>query len=154
MNQRGFFTIMGLCLLMVAAISIKGVHEFETNYSRGIENYQAEHKLQNLADSALIEAAENFNSTEKNIKIKIRQNNLGDIDNLKNVSVEVWGMYSDIHIKNGDDTNIENLPQDTVGTVIISVASCDSPFIIGKIYRRSLAYILDDDAEKTIHFMN
>ncbi len=158
MNQRGFFTIVGLCLLVVSAIFIKGIQEFETNYSRGITNYEAEHHLQNLAESYLIEER-NF---IENIQVK---HNLGNISygdyTLKNVTVEIYGKYGDIHTQNGDYTNFENLPKDAPGKIILSVASCDSPFIVGKMYRRALAYILDDDEttedvdeSKTIHFMN
>lgn len=148
MNQRGFFTIVGLCLLIIVAISIKGVHEFEANYSRGVESYVAEHHLQNLAESYLIEAAETFDGTE-DLKIK---HNLGSTENLKNITVEIYGKRGNIQIKNSDYTEFENLPQDVEGRIILSVASCDSPFVIGKIYRRSLAYI--DDDTQTIHFMN
>ena len=158
MNERGFFTIIGLCLLLIAAISIKGVNEFETNYSRGVTNFQIEHHLQNLAESYLID---NIDSIE-NLPQKI---NLGNISYgeliLKNVAVEIYGKNIYIHMKNGDYTNFENLPEDMPGKLILSVASCDSPFIGGKMYRRALAYVLDDDPEtenidesETVHFMN
>ena len=169
MNERGFFTIIGLCLLLIAAISIKGVNEFETNYSRGVTNYQIEHYLQTLAESYL---NNNIDSIE-NLPQKI---NLGNISYgeliFKNVEVEIYGRhdtiqfwqriyrknenYDDEPIKDSDDTN---LTKD--GIIILSVASCDSPFIGGKMYRRALAYVLDDDPEtenidesETVHFMN
>lgn len=169
MNERGFFTILGLCLLIVAAIFIKGILEFEANYSRGITSYEAEHHLQNLAESYLIEEI-NF---IENLPVKY---NLGDISygnyKLKNVTVEVYGKYDEIQFfqrvyrKNGNptdepikDSEGNNLKKD--GKIILSVASCDSPFIVGKMYRRAFAYILDDDEttedvdeSKTIHFLN
>lgn len=149
MNQHGFFTILGLCLLIVAAIFIKGILEFEANYSRGITSYEAEHHLQNLAESYLIKEK---NFTE-NLSI---EHNLGDISysdyKLKNVTVAIYGRHGNIQIQNSEYTNFENLPQDVEGNIILSVASCDSPFIIGKIYRRAFAYI--DDETNTIHFMN
>ena len=145
MNQHGFFTILGLCLLIVAAIFIKGILEFEANYSRGITSYEAEHHLQNLAESYLIKEK---NFTE-NLSI---EHSLGDISydgfTLKNVTVAIYGRHDTIQIK---DTN-GNLLQNVEGNIILSVASCDSPFIIGKIYRRAFAYI--DDETNTIHFMN
>ena len=145
MNQHGFFTILGLCLLIVAAIFIKGILEFETNYSRGITSYEVEHHLQNLAESYLIEEKDSI----ENLPIK---HNLGDISygdyKLKNVTVAIYGRHDTIQIK---DTN-GNLLQNVEGNIILSVASCDSPFIIGKIYRRAFAYI--DDETNTIHFMN
>ena len=144
MNERGFFTIIGLCLLLIAAISIKGVQEFETNYSRGVTNFQAEHHLQTLAESYLID---NIDSIE-NLP---QRYNLGNYKGLENVTVEIYGRHNNIHIDNGEYTNLENLPQEAEGNIILSVASCDNPFIVGKMYRRALAYI---DETKTIHFMN
>ena len=166
MNERGFFTIIGLCLLVIVAISIKGVHEFETNYSNGVTNFQIEHKLQNLAESFLAEEYENaitLNANKTYSKIK----NFGNYDGLKNCSVQIQAQntYLKKFIRryssgsNYTDIDAGELPQNV--TVIISVASCDSPFIAGKIYRRALAYTFDDDEttenvdeSKTIHFMN
>ena len=157
MNQRGFFTIVGLCLLIVAAIFIKGILEFEANYSRGVTNFQAEHELQNAADSALIEAAENLPELAENEVYNFPTENLTS-QKFKNVTVERHA--KNINLKkfirtytsanNYTDSDAEQYPRNA--TVIISVASCDSPFIVGKMYRRAFAYI---DAEtKTIHFMN
>ena len=161
MNERGFFTIVGLCLLLVAAIFIKGVHEFEANYAREITNFQIEHHLQNISDSYLFKTFETYKDTKDYLELK---ENLGDIDELKlkNVTVEIkYAPKQNIKIKNGDYTTFENLPKDSKGTVIVSVASCDSPFIAGKMYRRAFAYILEDDPETeeidesaTIHFLN
>jgi len=154
LNERGFFTIVGLCLLLVAAIFIKGVHEFEANYSRGIINFQIEHHLQNLAESYLIETKETATIDENELSIMHR---LGDMDidefKLKNVSVEIRAKHTNIKIQHGKNTAEENLPIEAEGIVIVSVASCDSPFIAGKMYRRAFAYILEDDPA-TIHFLN
>lgn len=169
MNERGFFTIVGLCLLIVAAIFVKGISEFETNYSRGITNYKAEHYLQNLAESYLVE---NIDLIE-NLPIK---RNLGNIScgkfTLENVRVEVYGERGNIQFfqrvykknKNPTDERIKDSEGNDLtndGKIILSVASCDSPLISGKMYRRAFAYILDDDEttedideSKTIHFMN
>lgn len=148
-------------MLLVAAIFIKGVHEFEANYAREIRNFQIEHHLQNIADSYLFKTFETYKDTEDYLELK---ENLGDIDELKlkNVTVEIkYAPKQNIKIKNGNYTTFENLPKDSKGTVIVSVASCDSPFIAGKMYRRAFAYILEDDPETeeidesaTIHFLN
>lgn len=150
MNERGFFTIVGLCLLLVAAIFIKGVQEFEANYARTITNFQIEHHLKNIAESYLIETYEIYKGTKT-------KENLGDIYfgefKLKNVIVEIRSKHTTIHTEKGN-TGLKELPPDAEGTVIVSIASCDSPFIAGKMYRRAFAYILDDDESKTIHFVN
>ena len=169
MNERGFFTIVGLCLLLVAAIFIKGVHEFEANYSRGITNSQAEHELQNAADTGLAEALEklkNIPPLEQGKPYNIF-NTTATSDKFKNLKIEVWAQKQ--HIKkfirtyssgsSYTDNDAGEPPQDS--TIMVSIASCDSPFIAGKMYRRAFAYILDDDPETegidesaTIHFLN
>ena len=158
MNERGFFTIVGLCLLLVATIFIKGIHEFEANYARGITNFQAEHELQNLADSYLIEASKNLPALEQGQPYNILNTTVTS-DKFKNLKIEVWAQKQYIKkfirtYSSGSkytDKDSGELPQNS--TIIVSVASCDSPFIAGKMYRRAFAYILEDDPA-TIHFLN
>ena len=145
-NERGFFTVVGLCLLLVVALSIRGVQEFEGNYSFGVSNSQAEYELQNAADSALSEMIER-GDYEKNITSK----KLGEIS----VSVSRLAMNDSvfkiehIHTENGKRVEIANkVPEKLNKCVVwISVASCENPIFGGKIYRRSRAYVLDDDPE-------
>ena len=174
MNERGFFTIVGLCLLLVAAISIKGVHEFEANYSSGITIFQAEHELQNAADSYLINAIKTGSTANQivhskkfgDINIEIYcQSNIGSnalyiylfdrkylsADKKKDTPINEDGTLDAGNLSSPADETPEYLKK---ATVWISVASCDNPFIAGKIYRRSLAYILEDDNSKTLHFMS
>lgn len=163
MNERGFFTIIGLCLLIIVAVSIKGVNEFEVNYSRGVTNFQIEHHLQNLAESFLADEFENILANE----IYSTSKNFGDYNGLKNCAVQLHAQ--NMNLKNfirtytsGNnyiDTETEDFEENA--KIIISVASCDSPFIVGKIYRRALAYTLEDDPatedvdeSETIHFIN
>lgn len=140
MNERGLFSAIGICLLLVSAIFIKGIQEFEANYSRGVATYQAEHILQNLAEKNLVEYYHNlpaeFDGIQKFSKT------LGTYGKLQNVKIVVWAQRQDTisEIKPGK------------GTVLSSVASCDSLFITGQIYRHVLAYILDGDA--TVYFVN
>ncbi len=167
MNERGFFTIVGLCLLVIAAISIKGVHEFETNYSNGIKNFKIEHKLQNLAESCLTEEIENV-STLNLGEIYSNSRNFGNYDeDLKNCSVQIRA--KNVYLKKYVRTySLGNTPNDkaVAGSpknviFIACVASCDSPFIVGKMYRCALAYILEDDPatenfdeSATVHYLN
>ena len=150
-NERGFFTVAGLCLLLALAICIRGVQEFEGNYSVGATSFQAEHELQNYADTALILAIEtndrNFTFHSERlgavtVKVYSRNENIRQFERRHNS-----GSISDIALKDSDDNDLayENCK------IFISVASCDSGFIGGKIYRRALAYILDGD--KTLHFL-
>ena len=56
MNECGFFSVIGICFLLIAAIFVKGVQESEKNYSYITTDFQTETELQNIADSALMEA--------------------------------------------------------------------------------------------------
>ena len=164
MNERGFFTIVGLCLLLVAAIFIKGVNEFEANYAHGITNFQLEHHLQNVADRYLMDlmdAMENYAIDANELKITKK---LGDIAfgefKLKNVTVEIHAKHTNIKVQNSKDTDLPNLPKNFKGDVILSVASCDNPLIEGKMYRRALGYIVvgdpatENDKSETVYFIN
>lgn len=157
-NERGFFTIVGLCLLLALAVCIRGVQEFEGNYSVGATSFQVEHELQNAAESALVEAAEKkitFNDTAAH-EIPVSQPNVSD--RLKNFSVKVFEKHmpvaryrrtyeSDSKYKDSVVKDAENRDWVRRTTIIISVASCDSNFIGGKIYRCALAYVIDDDSD-------
>lgn len=179
-NERGFFTIAGLCLLLAVALCIQGVQEFEENYSVGATSFQIEHELQNAAESALVEAAEKNNLPPYNqygandtYQREIEVSTPKVSDRLKNFSIKVIGerapfarynrSYSkdteaDFKDKPAADGNHDWVKRTTV---IISVASCDSNFIGGRIYRRAMAYVIDDDPETknidesaVIHFLN
>ena len=159
-NERGFFTIVGLCLLLAVAISIRGVQEFEGNYSIGALNAQAEHELQNAADSALAEMIKN-GDYRKNIPSE----KFGEIS----VNVSRLAMTTSvykiehIHTENGSRVETENRISETAPKkcdIWISVASCNSPSVGGKIYRHSKAYVLENDPKtdadesRVTYFMN
>ena len=159
MNERGFFTIIGLCLLLVAAIFIKGILEFEANYSIGITNFQAEHELQNFAESYLIEKFEELPPLNEGDIYKFP---VVTVQSEKFKTVQIQVQAQNFNLKkfirtystntNYSDDDAGELPQNAI--ILVSIASCDSPFIIGKIFRRSFAYVLTDDDSKTIHFLN
>lgn len=67
MNEKGFFTVIGICFLLVAAILVKGVQESEKNYSLVTQDFQTGVELQNIADSALIEAVELIKKNREDI---------------------------------------------------------------------------------------
>ncbi|MBQ7198403.1 MAG: hypothetical protein IJS29_03975, partial [Selenomonadaceae bacterium] len=58
MNERGFFTLIGLCFLIVVAVMARGVQESEGNYYSVTDDFVQAAELQNIADSALIEAVD------------------------------------------------------------------------------------------------
>lgn len=143
-NERGFFTIVGLCLLLTVAISIMGVQEFETNYSHGAENALLEAELKNAAESALIEAIKDPNLKSKTFgEITVQIERRQPVEGVENIHFE-----KDKYVTKALDLKSKS------GTIFIAVASCDSKFMEGKIYRRALAFVLEDDPNQTIHFVN
>ena len=151
MNERGFFTIVGLCLLLVSAIFIKGVNEFEANYSRGVTNYQIEHELQNAADSALIVALKKESTATQTFTSEKFGTITVEIKSEPQLNIK---KFIRTYSSGSKYTDIDAGEEPQSATVMVSVANCSSPFVIGKIYRRSFAYILNDDKSKTIHFLN
>ena len=64
MNERGFFTLTGICLLIVASILVIGLQETSRNYINVSDSFKTETELQNIADSALIVAIEKIDNKE------------------------------------------------------------------------------------------
>ena len=175
-DERGFFTVIGLCFLLAVSICIKNIQESEAIYSFNAADYQAEQELQNAADSALIEAAEKI----QKVKLEGTSEDLNKIipippmyyasrserqyhiltttknySRLKNIEVKVYGERSNIHKELGKDSDATISFQDKEGVILISVASANSRLDDKKIYRRSLAFIyLADDTPNKIFYLN
>lgn len=111
MNERGVFTLVALCLLLVISLAIRTIQDTEKNYSYGATNFQIELELQSAADSGLIEAAKKIQSGEiiisapseaeymqnrKHWQRKISVSQPTDSELLKNISVEVYGERGNI----------------------------------------------------------
>ena len=178
MNEKGFATIFGLCLILVIALVAGGIQVAETNHAYETTDFQAEFELQNAADSVLVETVEaavkriDAGDTElinRNIdfgrrraqyefpakKIPKTSEHLGDI------TVTVWceevniQPYLVIYKSNGKNVAIEDTNEDRNsgrGYFFFSRAEATVKRTGGKIYRRASAYVLSDDDYKTIHF--
>ena len=175
MNEHGFFTIVGLCLLLVISLAIRTIQDTEKNYSYGAAGFQAECELQNAADGGLAEAVKKiqenpeivpdkpqFYSNRRQRQYHISVSNPEDGEVMKNISVEVYGERCEIHQAtrkyNSAGKITDTLDKDKSGAeirrkgiVIISVASGEGSFGDKK-YRRALAFILEDDGYKTPHY--
>ena len=175
MNQRGFFTVLGICFLLMATICIKTIQESGKIYTYDAISFQSEKELQNIADSALIEAAEKVRRNPELLPMSSPYNNASFYQypipltiskqsaRLENLSVEVYGERGNIYQgrknfssggkpeilldKDADDKEIFS-----EGVVLISVASCDGKILGGKMYRRSFAYFFV--GEETIYYIN
>lgn len=161
MNERGFFSLVGICFLLIAAIFVKGLQEYESNYYGIAQNFQDEVDLQNAADNALVMAMED-------LKIALEENPNASIENP--ILNETWGkIHVEVYAKKNTlefkrryyDTASSYTDKSTTipnkkGIVLMSVASRDSDKMIGKIYRQSLGYFFvgeNENETKYIHFM-
>lgn len=169
MNERGFFTLIGICFLLVASILVIGLQETSNSYINVADDFKSEVDLQNIADSALFEAVEIIKSPDFEIKKpddSIRKNNQHQIDLRYNYDADVVVFYEygtdyfygtpniRFRKKSYPSENIVDTSKPKAeGVILISVASrkLDDDTTI---YRRSMAYVLTEDDYKTIYFMN
>ena len=176
-SERGFFTLIGICILLVAAIFVKGIQESELNYAYIAEDFKTEMELQNAADSALIEAVDLIRSgyTLQLPSSFVRKNNQHKIieKTVDDIKVEVWYEYGKnsgggkFHFMERDysqEKDVEIGEQNKRGVILISVASRDSDIMSGKVFGRAIGYIFMDGDENIldkegkpknyVHFMN
>ncbi len=176
-SERGFFTLTGICLLLVAAIFVKGIQKSELNYAYIAKDFETEMKLQNAADSALIEAVDlirNNYPLEKGLFPNHVKNQHKIIDKaVDGIKVEVWYEYGKnneggkFYFKERNYTTKTDKPiseDRKFGVILISVASRDSDIMQGKIFARALGYVFTDGDEiildkegklkNYVHFMN
>ena len=168
MNERGFFSVVGLCLLLVITLSIMAIQETEKNYSYLASDFQEEFELQSAAESGLIEAAEKIiqeeiivtppSDVERIQKRNYWQRQISvsqpdKSDQFKNISVEVYGENGDIYQGtrkySSGGTITDTIEKDDSGKeitkkgiVLISVASGENNAGVKK-FRRAFAYILE-----------
>jgi|GEM_PF-2063261 len=172
-DQHGFFTLIGICFLLMATICVLNIKESGKVFALDATNFIVEQELQNIADSALIEAAEKYlanneiipvflnHDVPSNNQYQISVSQPVDSEQLKNISVEVYGERGEIYqgkrtyTSQGYSDSLfkdNGVERHSSGVVLISVATCEGKVFGGKIYRRSFAYILDD--EKIIRYLN
>lgn len=166
MNEKGFATIFGLCLILVIALIVKGIQEAEMNHAYETTDFQAEFDLQNAADSALVEAVElvlsnSVSLPEKDMQ-RARQYSQYQFpaitktsERLGKITVTVWceeamiQPYKVNYKSKGNEAKSDGTGKP--GYFFFSRAEATSTG--GKIYRRAAAYVFKDDVNETIHFM-
>ena len=123
MNQKGFATIFGLCLILVIALVVKGIQGAEGNHPYETNDFQVEIDLQNAADSGIYEMAEKIRenpsllplnveysqSTETRKKYQVKLLSTTKKTSTGDIKVEVWvermtiEPYRVDHTKTGKD---------------------------------------------------
>ncbi len=179
MNQRGFATIFGLCLVLIVALVANGIQSSQDNYAYETANFGAEFDLQNAADSAIVEAADKVLSGDVTLPVNDNPYYIGNTrdkfqrkiltttttsEHIGTITTEAWGEIINVNhykvaYKGEDDTNAsKNNVAKKIGTdenayVFFSVAQATNPQTGAKIYRRAFAYVVQDDNDETIRFM-
>ena len=180
MNQKGFATILGLCLILAIALVVKGIQESEGNHAYETTDFQTELDLQNAAEIGIHMAAAqvkselakdknylpfNWNYSRKSPKEVINNRTIEILDS--SIKVDVWcerlimNPYEvDYAHKTGNNYNtyldFEDRNQQ-VAYSFFSRAKLNSKRTGGKLYRRAFGYVLLEDdgtSDWKIHFLN
>ena len=175
MNERGFATIFGLCLILAIALVVKGIQESEGNHAYETTDFQTELYLQNAAEIGIYKAAAkvkgelikdenylpfNWNYSRKSQKEVINESMMYSSNR---IDIHVWGermLILPYKVDYAPDPDVANKIDD--GKTIkerksygfFSKAELTSPRTGGKLYRRAFGYVLQDDSTWTIHFLN
>ena len=166
MNQKGFATVLGLCLLLVVALIVKGIAEAETNHAREVSNFELEQALQNAAYSGIVEAAEYVRLTPEFLpygenketvkkKIPVANKTFKHGEQTIKIIVEVWGERGKIYLCPVERTSEivrEDIDLLGAGVYLMSRATIEDSIFGEDIYRRAYAYVLDA-ADTKIIFM-
>ena len=170
MAQKGFATILGLCLILAAALIVRGISDAETNHAYESSNFLAEQELQNAAYFGIHQAAKQVLAnpnilpadplnirSRKQTKIVENRTITSDIGK---ITVDTWGERINVQnytVDYGGSKNIAKLDGDAKAVneayYFFSRAQVDAKNINGKLYRRATAYILADDPTRTIHYL-
>lgn len=169
MRQKGFSTILGLCLILVIALTVRGIQEAETNHAYETADFQTEMELQNSAESGIVAAVADVHSgkrklTTSQLEFKRITNKPPYAKNLGNITVRTWGQliknFQQYKVKYNDADETKNVAvksneSDKNVYFFFSIAQAKNNHTGGTVYRRATAYVVvDDDAiDDAIHFM-
>ncbi|MBQ6006059.1 MAG: hypothetical protein IJL14_07410 [Selenomonadaceae bacterium] len=156
MKQKGFATIFGLCLILVVALTVKGIQEAEANHAREVFNFELEQALQSAAESGIIEAAELVRGqTFSKGTIFTTTKTFKNGEQTINITVEVKGERGKIYLCPVERTSEivrEDIDLLGAGVYLMSRATIEDSIFGEDIYRRAYAYVLDA-ADTKIIFM-
>ena len=168
MNEKGFATIFGLCLILIIALYVRGIQEAENNHAHETSDFQIEFDLQNAADSGIYMAAravkENPNllpnnggeiySTARNCQVEVLNKTVESSSG--SITVDVWGErliikpYKVDYSSKKDGKYVAKKIEDgekyrlyCIGYILMSRATIESEQLGGKLYRRSFAYVIE-----------
>lgn len=171
MNQKGFATVLGLCLIMAIALCVKGIQEAQMNQSYVTTDFQTEVDLQNAAEGGIYSLAEKiqrelldknrnntfaFSTTQKtssgNVSVDVKAERAFIFSYKVNYSMpRVNGKYRAEKIHDGKEL------KDRKVYMLSSSAGIYIERIGKKLYRQAFAYVEFDangNSDNTIYFTN
>ena len=176
MNEKGFATILGLCLILAIALVVKGIQESEGNHAYETTDFQTEIDLQNAAESGIYKAAamikedpsilppnreyDQSTSTRKKYQHQFDPITIETLSG--SIKVDVWAErviikpYDVNYAKTKNNKYIaypfidaENKKLGWKGCVLFSTAELNSTRTGGKLYRRAFAYVVESAIKET-----
>ena len=163
MKQKGFATIFGMCLILVVALIVKGIHEAEANHAREVLNFELEQVLQSAAESGIVEAAEYVRNhpdefpvydgwpwTVSKKEISVKNKTLKRENKTFDITVEAWGERGKIYFYKEDKKT--KIKKEQAGVYLMSRATIKSGIFGEDIHRRAYAYFLENN-DTIINFM-
>ena len=171
MKQKGFATILSLCLILVIALIVKGIQESEANHAREVLNFEMEQALQSAAESGIFEAAEYVRKNpdylpyiEKNQTFKktipVSNKTFYHGERKVKITVEVWGERGQIYLFPTNRPGNKIYKSDGhFGIYFMSRATIKKGVLGEDVYRRAYAHVRSEkDGETftddtTINFM-
>ncbi len=176
MNQKGFATVLGLCLIMAIALCVKGIQEAQMNQSYVTTDFQAEIDLQNAAESGIYAAADKvrrelainkdyLKTTELNRRYHqipvfstMQKTSSGDISvDVQAERVFIFPYKVNYAIRVNNKYRADKISDGKEVYTLSSNAEVYSEHIGKKISRRVLAYVefdADGNSDTAIHFMD
>lgn len=166
MNEKGFTTIFGLCLLLALALVVQGIQTEQMNQLYETAYCQAEFDLQNAADSGIYAAVDKVLAGEVALPAKrmpyrhSRREYQHDFDTitktskyLGTITVKTWGEQVNLNHYNELYPSYKRRAKGVEKAYIFfSMATAEDKHTGGQVYRCACAYILAS-GDQTIHFM-
>lgn len=175
MNEKGFATVLGLCLILVIALIVKGIQEAEMNHAYETTAFQIEQDLQNAADNGIYKAVKRVHDKPSTLslaiirdreKYRVKIINAENISNNKNIKVTVWGERIllkpyEVSYKRRTNGKYEAYPfidesgraLCLKGCAFLSIATFTDPRTGEKRYCRSYAYFVESYIKEKHYYM-
>ena len=168
-NEKGFATILGLCLILAIALVVKGIQESEGNHSYETTDFQTELDLQSAAEFGIYKAAAYVKENPLPLNDVYEQSSVyrkavqeqGKVEPIETpsdeISVDVWVerlIIKPYKVNYASDPDVANSIKSNDVKIVYSFfskAELKNSRTGGNLYRCAFAYVVDKIAtEKTV----